>query len=232
VVRVGDNESFDEYTVKEKYIMKQKTVFSALAAGAVAVGLLLAASTAQAEDVIFDPSDPNKATGITDLDVGGTLYDVAFNLQAFAFEIYGAFPGNFPIFNTAQEAGDARDAVDAALNSAGALSLGEDGLAGVEANGFNIGFESFIVPIGDVESVNVARGFIEGTDWISGGINSLTYNLDERAGGLCLSDHQCAQCSGWHAEYARRYSGRRVSKLCIRVFANGANHADRGGAEL
>ena len=70
--------------------MKQKTVFSALAAGAVAVGLLLAASTAQAEDVIFDPSDPNKATGITDLDVGGTLYDVDFISQTTALSVYTA----------------------------------------------------------------------------------------------------------------------------------------------
>jgi hypothetical protein len=149
----------------------------ALAAGVLALGLLLGASTTQAA-VIFDPNDPNKATGITDLNVGGTLYDVAFNSQAFAFEIYGPFPGEFSIFDTSAEAESASDAVCAALNAAGALSVGETGLPGVE--GFNIGFESFILPLGNVESVNVARGFIEGTDWICEDINQLTYNFDER----------------------------------------------------
>ena len=157
--------------------MKQKTRFSAISAGAIAMGLLLGASTTQAA-VIFDPNEPNKATEITDLNVGGTFYDVAFNSQAFAFEIYGPFPGDFPIFDTSAEAENASDAVCAALNAAGALSVGEPGLPGVEA--FNIGFESFILPVGNVESVNVARGFVEGADWICEDINQLTYNFDER----------------------------------------------------
>jgi len=157
--------------------MKQKTRFSAISAGAIAMGVLLGASTTQAA-VIFDPNEPGKVTEITDLNVGGTLYDVTFNSQAFAFEIYGPYPGDFPIFDTSAEAENASDAVCAALNGAGALSVGEAGLQGVEA--FNIGFESFILPVGNVESINVARGLIEGTDWICEDINQLTYNLDER----------------------------------------------------
>jgi hypothetical protein len=89
-VRVGDNESFDKYTVEEKYIMKKKTVFSALAAGAVVMGLLLGTSMAQAEDVIFDPNDADQATGITDLDIGGTLYNVDFISQTTALSVYTA----------------------------------------------------------------------------------------------------------------------------------------------
>jgi hypothetical protein len=130
--------------------------------------------------VNFDPNDPTKATGITDLNVNGTLYDVAFNLQAFAFEIYGPFPGVFPIFDTAQEASDARDAVLVALNAEGALSLGEVGLAVVESNAFNIGYGSLLDPILEVQLVQNARGFAEGADWITGGLNTPLYNGDER----------------------------------------------------
>jgi hypothetical protein len=35
-------------------------------------------------------------------------------------------------------------------------------------------------PIGDIESVIVARGAVEGTDWISLGINIWGYNVDPK----------------------------------------------------
>jgi hypothetical protein len=142
--------------------------------------LLLGASTASAATVIFgDSSAPTKATGIQDLDVGGTLYNVTFNLQATAATIYGTYPGDFPIFNTASAASNARDAVNAALQAEGATAIGEDGLPGVDADGFNIAYDSFL--LGSIESVNVARGFEETGEWLSGGTNQLSYNLDERA---------------------------------------------------
>jgi hypothetical protein len=49
-----------------------------LATFVVALGLLLGTSTAQAAEVIFDPVVPGKANGITNLDIGGTPYNVAW----------------------------------------------------------------------------------------------------------------------------------------------------------
>ena len=53
--------------------IKKHSLFTA------AVCLLVGAPiAAQAQDVIFDPVETDRATGITDLNVGGTLYDVTF----------------------------------------------------------------------------------------------------------------------------------------------------------
>jgi hypothetical protein len=146
----------------------------------VTMGLLLGLSAVQAADVKFDdPSDPKKATRILDLDIDGTFYNVAFNLDANANEIYGEFPGNF-FFTTASDAGTARDAVNAALNEANAESIGEQGLAEVETIFFLIGFESF--PAVGVQLLNTARGAREdnGIDWFDGGGQTVPY-LEDRA---------------------------------------------------
>ncbi|MFC2094786.1 T9SS type A sorting domain-containing protein [Bacteroidota bacterium] len=97
----------------------------------------------------------------------------------FAFEIYGDFPGTFDIFDTATEAEDAVDAVNLALNGAGALSLGNLNQPGIESPIYNIGYESVILV--QVEFVNVWRAWIEGADWVSLGNNQWTYNLDEKS---------------------------------------------------
>jgi len=57
---------------KEEYTVKQTKKLSILAAGAFAIGLLLGTSAAQAAVVTDGPV----ATGITDLDVNGTTYNV------------------------------------------------------------------------------------------------------------------------------------------------------------
>jgi len=158
--------------------MKQNTRFSALAAGVVALGLVLSAGTASAATVLFgDPAEPNKATGIQDLNVAGTSYNVTFDVLAFAVEIYGSFPGSFPIFNTSTEATNARDAVNAALNAAGALTVGEASADGSPI--YNIGYDSFVGPLNQ-EFVNVARGVEETGEWVTLGLNSWLYNLDEK----------------------------------------------------
>ena len=59
----------------------QKILFLYLTIGAVIMSLLLSASAVQAEEVIFDPVIPQRAIGITDLSVNGTLYDVSFISQ-------------------------------------------------------------------------------------------------------------------------------------------------------
>jgi hypothetical protein len=164
--------------------MKLKKILSALPVCALAMSFLLGASTASAATVIFgDPTAPNKATAISGLVVDGSEYFVSFIVSSFANEIYGPFAGDFPIFNTAIGAENAVFAVNAALQGAGATAIGEDGLPGVDAQGYNIGYESFILPIGDVESIFVWRGANEsGSEWTPGiEFNELSYNLDERA---------------------------------------------------
>ena len=151
----------------------KRTVF--LLTVAVALGLLLGASTARAVEVKFDdPSDPKKATRILDLDIGGTLYNVAFNFDASAEDIYGEFPGNF-FFTTAETAATARDAVVAALNAVDAESIGEQGLAEVESIVFLIGYDSFNAF--GVNFATTARGAREdnGLDWFDGGGQTVAY---------------------------------------------------------
>ena len=127
-----------------------RELFSALTRASVALvlTLLLLPDAAQALTVIFDdPSEPRKATGIVDLDVPGFgTFNVAFDQAAFANQIYGEFPGDrtpLPPFFTLTETKLAADAVNAALNAADALSIGEVGLEGTD--GFNIGWRSFIL---------------------------------------------------------------------------------------
>ena len=103
--------------------MKYRKKPSALAAGVVAMSLLLGANVASAATVTFG-SLQGKAIGITELDVGGTIYDVLFDEFATASSIYGPFPGTFPM--TGNEANAASIAMVAALNAAEALSVGED----------------------------------------------------------------------------------------------------------
>ena len=141
--------------------MKQINKPSALAAGVVAMSLLLGASAASAATVTFG-SLPGKAIGITELDVGGTLYDVLFDESATALSVYGAFPGTFPF--TPNEAFVAAEAVVAALNTAGALLVGEDTSEDdpLLNSKFNIGYDSDDTLI---QLVIVWEGNFNGADW-------------------------------------------------------------------
>jgi hypothetical protein len=85
------------------------------------VVLLLVAGPVAAFEVQFLGSN---ATGILDLDVNGTLYDVTFQFDT-AENLYGAPPGTF-LFDEI-EAKDAIDAVNAALNTESAVTtVGSD----------------------------------------------------------------------------------------------------------
>jgi hypothetical protein len=119
-VRVGDNQIFDECTIEEKYIMKQKTRFSALTAGAVAISLLLGAGTAQAAEVILDG---DTVTRIENLDVvtdccGVVTYDVDFRFDT-GFNVYGQNLDGFPFVgeNTEEDAFAALIAINNALDA-------------------------------------------------------------------------------------------------------------------
>lgn len=79
---------------------------------AVVLLLVPGSGAAQTTEVHFDGSN---ATGITNLNVGGTFYDVMF-LYDTAENIYGAEPGVYD-FSDEPSAEAARDAVTAALNT-------------------------------------------------------------------------------------------------------------------
>ena len=155
-----------------------------LASGMAALVFLLGPGAAQAVPFVQfdDSSDLTKATGILNLEVPGFAlpFNVEFDQQAFANQIYGAFPGDetplLPFLNLTNTE-DASLAVNIALNDAGALSIGEVGLSGTGV--YNIGFRAFNLDIGDVESIAVVRS-INGAVWASTGENFVTYNLDER----------------------------------------------------
>ena len=97
----------------------------------VALVFLLGAGAAQAVPMVQfdDPSDLTKATGILNLDVPGgdpRGYNVVFDQQAFANQIYGPNPASpddparLPPFLTLESTSAAADAVNAALNDQGA----------------------------------------------------------------------------------------------------------------
>ena len=117
----------------------KRTVF--LATFVVTLGLLLGANTAQAANVKFDdPNNPTQATGIDNLDIGGTPYNVAFTAtETVAEQIYGQFPGTFDFTNSAA-ANEAANAVNIELNQAGAQTVGTGGSAGLPF--YRIGYAS------------------------------------------------------------------------------------------
>ncbi len=159
----------------------------------VALVFLLGPGAAQAVAIVQfdDSSDPTKATGILNLDVPGfgMPFNVAFDQQAFASEIYGPSqaspddPDPLPPFFTAMFASEAADAANAALNAAGALTIGEVG-SQQGSPSHNIGWIAFILdpPILDpVDGIAVIRSAVGGADWGNLGENFLLYNGDERA---------------------------------------------------
>ena len=111
-------------------------ISSALAAGAITIGLLLGASAAQAATVQIDGTETN-ATGILNLDVGGTLYNVEFLFNS-SNTLYGSPPiFDFPSLATAASA---RNAVVDALNTEPAVvTVGREG--GANLDFFGIGFD-------------------------------------------------------------------------------------------
>ena len=121
--------------------------------------------------VLFDVSGTN-AIGIENLDLGGTLYDVAFTASVTADEVYGTFPGEYD-FN-ADGAISAVDAVTELLNDAGAATVGE----GESAESFFVGYFSSD-PFG-VESVTHREAEINGT-WDQNTISDVKpYNSDPK----------------------------------------------------
>lgn len=143
--------------------MKRKSVFSFLAAGTIAMGLLLGTSAAQAATVVRDPGDSATAIGIEDLNVGGTLYDVDFLGPTEAVNVYGPLPGTFD-FTTSASAQNAVAEVAAALNLAGGvLRVGPDrDVAGLS---YRVGWETSVGPL-DADLLSVWEGVGETGEWL------------------------------------------------------------------
>jgi hypothetical protein len=147
-----------------------------LAACVITMGLLLGTSAAQEAEVIFDPNDTDRATGITNLVVDGTPYNVTFTAYTTAAAIYSEFPGVFD-FITIDSAAAALDAVNAELIEQGADGVGADSS---EFDGFyRIGFAS--EQEGEVQSVTFWEGINNTGSWVRVVDPDIdAYNLGER----------------------------------------------------
>ncbi len=122
--------------------------------------------------VIFDGSGTN-AIGIENLDLGGTLYDVAFTASVSADEVYGTFPGEYDFANI-NLAISAVNAVTELLNDEGADTVGE----GEFSESFFVGYFSS-TPFG-VESVTHREADFDGT-WDQNPITfTKPYNTDPK----------------------------------------------------
>jgi len=141
----------------------------------------LSVGSAVAQDVDWHSNDATRATGIRNLVIDGQRYDVEFRVQTTASEIYGSYPGVFDFPADAATAEAVVDAINLALNDAGATAIGQEGFPDFDGAAFNVGYGSFILPIGDIETVEVWRGVTENdVDWIGLGANEWSYNLDEK----------------------------------------------------
>ena len=132
----------------------------------VALALLLGASAAQGQTVMCGSSPcvsgDTIATGILDLNVGGTFYDVTFVLTD-AEPLYGPPPGVYD-FTTENEATEAIAAVNAALDTIPTIfRLGESPF---EVAAYRVPFD--FVEFGDVPNVKALDGFYreEETAWL------------------------------------------------------------------
>jgi hypothetical protein len=157
--------------------MNKKQSLSVILLSATLGIALLGASAASAETVTFG-SREGKAIGITDLDVGGTLYDVLFPERVPAVLVYGEFPGTFT-FTTNGDAEAAVIAVNAALNGASALTVGEDTPLDVSENlSFNIAYDSSgpsaVLGLADFQTGGFASG------WFNSGSGSTSWAGEER----------------------------------------------------
>jgi hypothetical protein len=159
--------------------MKLKTTLPNPAVTAVAIGLLLCASQVSAQTVIFDPSDPDKATGVAGLDINGTVVNVNFISRTTALALYGEEPGDYDA-TTSSIAAAAVDAANAALNAAGASQVGSEWGPGTQV--YSLGFNFVLIgQIGAVQVWEGASGSETGGTWIRPSDSDLlAYKFDER----------------------------------------------------
>jgi hypothetical protein len=156
--------------------MNKRQSFSAILLSATLGIALLGASAAQAL-VIRDIDDPTIASGIINLDIGGTLYDVTWPGPIEAVNVYGELPGVFA-FTTFESAQTAVNAIAIDLNAAGGIhSVGA--FSGVANQFFNLVFAtqgSGLTSVGFL-----ARSFAAGDVWtLDGEQDQAFYLADSR----------------------------------------------------
>lgn len=139
-----------------------------------AIVLVLCANAAQAADVVFE-SGTNKVLRVENFEFDSVTYTVTFEVQVFAYEVYGPFPGTYT-FTDEVTAIDVHEMLITELNAAGATEL-KDVVDPLYSNTFNIGFDGLIL---GVEFVHTARAAFDDTNWMSLGLNTWTYDFDER----------------------------------------------------
>ncbi len=159
------------------------------------ISLFIAAGSTNAQDVVFgDPQNPTWATGINDLEVAGNQYNVTFRAFPKAAEVYGVYPGTLD-FNTNTEAEDATIAMISALNNDGATGVTDANAPGQQSILVYIGYESFLLQLGEIKSINCNRGtYFEG-NWVNDGYEALTYNGDDKGWALFESTTTAVQTS-------------------------------------
>jgi hypothetical protein len=135
----------------------------------VVLALLLGAGAAQATEVIRDGNQSTRAIGITNLDIGGTLYDVDFIFPQEPWNVYGDTPGEFD-FNTNESALAATDAVTAALNTEGGVFYvgSQGGTNGRPATFYSVAYASQTFTDGrEADALQWRVSFQDGT-WLPG----------------------------------------------------------------
>jgi hypothetical protein len=148
-----------------------------LATFVVMMGLML--GTAQAATVVFDSIIPDRAIGITDLDIDSTPYNVIFISGQSPENVYGDLPGEFD-FNTKESAKAATNAVADALNTVGGvLYVGsEGGNNNTGATFYSVGYESFIA--GPADSTRQWRATGQDGTWLTNVDTTSLYGGDPR----------------------------------------------------
>ena len=112
-----------------------------------------------------------KATAIRNLVVDGVTYDVEFK-HAYPQQIYGDYPGTYT-FTSNTDASAAINAIDDALNSTDATTVGEKDK--VDDDRYRIGLESLTVL--EVQNTRFRSGVFD-TSWLEGFGDSVLYNAD------------------------------------------------------
>jgi hypothetical protein len=164
-----------------KTMKLKRTVF--LLTVVVTIGLLLGTSAAQAANVRYDPTNPQKAIEIRNLDIGGTLYNVTVPEGTTALQLYGEFPGVYPFGEGDWEAAKAAvDAVNAVLNAEDPIPF----YVGVKGGGNGELNQVFLVGYDDqflgVQTVKAREGFnLDFSTWNEKSPKEVPeYNVDKK----------------------------------------------------
>ena len=211
---------------------------------------LLGAGAAQAQVQFGDGNEPTKATGILNVAVPGLgTFDVSFTLTS-ALDIYGEFPGDVvplaPFFEVT-DTETAANTVNTMLRDAGALSIGEVGVPGIEA--YNIGTVAFLCCLNDfllvpddLQTIAVVRSVTEGaSDWLNTGENFLSWSADEKgfalfggSGTVCGNNiveppEECDDNNTISGDGCSSICTIEVAPMCGNNIVEGSEECDDGG---